>query len=314
VKQFLTHSLFFILPFLIGSIYLYYSPYSKEYGYGYRNNVDCNTSWVYYRLFQNNTPIDIAFMGTSHTGCGINDSLVENLISEQTPEKKVVANLAYCTIGRNIQLPLVKDLLTTKSPQVIVIEVREQESVSSHQDFPYIADMNDILQPEAIYPSLIKDIYSAFFIRFNYTRKRLTKTVNKSISTNHKNNHSYFPFKFTANKELLDQHKINQANRYQSTPNYLKSIQLEYPKRYLKKITQLANAKKIKLVFLYLPSYGATLKKPLSYSFYQSLGEVWIPPSSIFNNPENWVDGEHLNYNGSTKLAAWLSKEYQSIQ
>ncbi|MCO6501208.1 MAG: hypothetical protein J5I47_12645 [Vicingus serpentipes] len=314
MKSFLKHILLFILPFLMGTIYLYYAPYSKEYGYNYRNNVDCNTSWIYYRLFQNNQPIDIAFLGTSHTGCGINDSLIEKLINYKAIQNKSVANLAYCTIGRNIQLPLVKDLLTTKSPQVIVMEVTEQESTSSHQDFPYIADLNDVLQPPIIYPSVIKDIYNVFFCRFSYTRKRITKTLKYNTPASYKNNYSYVPFKFTADKEFLINHKKNQINRYKKTSTYLKSIQLEYPKSYIKKISQLASDQNVKIIFLYLPSYGTALKKPLNYNFYKNLGDVWIPPSHIFDNPANWVDGEHLNYKGANELGEWLTKQYQSIR
>ncbi len=316
MKRFIKNIILFSIPFVIGIVFICMAPYSKEFGYGYRNNVDCNTSWIYYRLFQNDTPIDIAFMGTSHTGCGINDSLIENSLTNQHNINKKVANLAYCTIGRDIQFPLVKDLLTTKNPELIIMEVTEEESKSSHQDFPYIADLNDVFQPELIYnPSLLKGTYSAFFSRFDYTRKRFVKRLTLRVPLTYKNRHSYVPFKFTADKTFLRKHKESQVNRYSKKMwDPMSNIKLKYPKKYIQKIVDLAKNKNIKLIFLYLPSYGSTLKLPLEYDFYTEFGEVWIPPNTILINSEHWVDGEHLNYTGSTKLAKWLTEEIANIK
>ena len=84
MKRFIKNILILIIPFLVGVLLIFKAPYSKEFAYSFRKNVDCNTSWIYYRLFQNNKPIDVAFMGTSHTGCGINDSLIERLVNIKT--------------------------------------------------------------------------------------------------------------------------------------------------------------------------------------------------------------------------------------
>ena len=289
-------------------------PYNKEFGYGYRNNVDCNTSWIYYRLFQNEEPIDIAFMGTSHTGCGINDSLIETSLTKQYNKNKKIANLAYCTIGRDIQLPLVKDLLSNKNPEIVIMEVTEVESKSSHQDFPYIADLNDVIQSELIYnPSLIKGVYSAFFSRFDYTRKRSVKTLELTAPLTSQNSHSYVPFKFTADKKFLDEHEKKQVNRYSKKRwDPMGDMKLRYPKKHIENIASLTKANGVKLVFLYLPSYGSRLEMPSEYDFYKNMGDVWIPPNSILENPEHWVDGEHLNYKGSTELAKWLTEEVAS--
>jgi hypothetical protein len=314
--RFIKNISLFLIPFLIGIVFVFSSPHNKEYGYSFRNNVDCNTSWIYYRLFQNSTPIDIAFMGTSHTGCGINDSLIESILINNLSEDVKVANLAYCTIGRNIQLPLVKDLLNTKSPSIIVMEVTEDESRSSHQDFAYIADLNDVLQPELIYnQSVIKDIYSSFFSRLNFSREHLKKTLELSPPINFKSDYSYTPFRFTADENLLMQHKKGQTDRYKkNSSKFLREFKVSYPKKYIQRIASLAKKNGVKVIFLYLPSYGSQLQTPLEYDFYKNYGEVLIPPSSILINPKNWVDGEHLNYKGSKELANWLASEVISAQ
>jgi hypothetical protein len=311
MKRFIKNILILIIPFLVGVLLIFKAPYSKEFAYSFRKNVDCNTSWIYYRLFQNNKPIDVAFMGTSHTGCGINDSLIERLVNIKDNQNLIVSNLAYCTIGRNIQLPLVKDLIETKQPKLIVMEVTEKESKSSHKDFGYIADIDDVIENSKLFnTAVISDLYSSFYARFSYTRKRLSNTLKSGALNNHLSTHSYFPFKFTADESFLKEHKKKQYNRYEKNKNNLLSnLESAYPKFYLNEIVEIAKANNVNLVFLYLPSFGTSLDLPLDYEFYSEYGHVLIPPKKIFNNPNLWVDGEHLNYDGSKVLGEWLANQ-----
>lgn len=308
MQRFLKHSILFSLPFFIGIIILYNSPFNKEFGYGYRKNVDCNTSWIYYRLYENPKPIDIAFLGTSHTGCGINDSLLEKLTH------KKIANLAYCTKGRNIQYPITKDLLATKKPTYVIIEVTEDEYSTSHKDFAYIADVEDVFSPQFAYnPSIFNAFFELLQVRFTYIRQSLKKEQTTTPPFFAENDYSYIPFNFTANKNDMERHKKNNAKKYKNKTSFVRKIKISSPKKYLSKTCNLLIENNITPIFLYIPSYGTTIKKPLEYDFYKQYGEVWIPPTFIFYNPENWVDGEHLNSNGSQEIAVWLSEKLSEI-
>lgn len=310
MKQFLKHISLFLLPFLIGLIIIYIKPYNKEFAYSYRKNIDCNTSWIYYRLFQNQTPINVAFLGTSHTGCGINDSLLETLLLNQIN----VANLAYCTKGRNIQYPLIKDLVLTKKPRIVFLEVTEDEFTSSHKDFPYIADLKDVFSPQFAYnPTVLNDFYQAFNARFNYTKKQLKKELELEPLSSSLKNHSYTPFNFSASEQDMEKYKKNNSTKYKNQSSLFHNVKISSSKKYIKEIYEIAQKEQITLIFLYLPSYGTSLEKPLEYDFYKQYGDVWIPPYSIFTNPKNWVDSEHLNATGSYELANWLSGEFSFL-
>lgn len=314
MNRFLKNIMYFLIPFVIGIVLVFFAPYSKEFAYGYRNNVDCNTSWIYYRLFENKTPVDIAFLGTSHTGCGINDSLIERILVNNYSLNKKVANLAYCTNGRNIQYPLLKDLLATKQPEVILIEVTENENKNSHQDFPYLAELNDVFQPSYNF-AFINNSYEAFCARFMFSRKRLNNTLEIKPPANKIKDHSYTPFPFFADIEVLEKRQAYQLKEYNKfKPNFIKEMEMSYPIMYLKKMFDFVDNKKVKVIFLYIPSYGAVLKMPMKYNFYKEFGEVWIPPDTIFTKTENWVDGEHLNADGSSELAEWVSKKIATIK
>jgi hypothetical protein len=315
MKRFITHISLFILPFVVGLILIFYTPYNKEYGYGYRKNVDCNTSWIYYRLFENPTPIDIAFMGTSHTGCGINDSLIETELSNKNIIKNV-SNIAYCSKGRNIQYSLLKDLIKNKKPELIFLEITEEESKSSHKDFSYISDLPDVIKSSSIYNvNYIKDVYSAFDSRLNYFRNNLLNRIKIDPPLNHELNYSYVPFDFFADTLKLNIHKKYQTNFYKNKSlSFIDDIQFKYPKNYLNKILDLAKEHNIKVIFLYVPSFGWAIDKPLNYDYYKKWGEVWLPPAELFTTHKYWVDQEHFNYKGSTEFGKWIANKFSEKQ
>jgi len=311
MKKFFKNIILFLIPILLLFLGVYLGPYESEFGYQFRKNAGCNTEWIHDRLFNNPTPIDVAFLGTSHTGCGINDSKIEELLRSKDHNINV-ANLAYCKHGRNIQWPIVKDLLEQKKPRVIFLGVSDEESYESHQDFAYIADVEDVFSKEAMsHLSFFENIYQSFFSRLSFQRKYFTGLWESQKDKGTKN-HSNVPFDIEAEEEFLNKIKIRHRQKYTDIQNDpLRNLKCEYPKSYLSKIANELAKNNVKLIFLYLPSYGSPLEKSLNADYYKELGELWMPPKSIFEQNKNWVDSEHLNKKGSTELAIWLSNQYR---
>src|ERR1043165_6404660 len=109
MKKILIPGLFFMIPIVVLVFILFILPYDRKFAYLSKNNLDCNTSWIYHRLFENKNNIDIAFLGSSHTGCGVDDGQIEKNIDSVTQSNLKVANLAYCGGGRNIDYVLIND-------------------------------------------------------------------------------------------------------------------------------------------------------------------------------------------------------------
>lgn len=310
MKQFIKYVVLFSLPFIAIFIAITLAPYSKKYGYHLRKNVDCNTSWIYYRLFENPAPVDVAFLGSSHTGCSINDSLIERRLKSKHGRTLKTTNLSYCTNGRNIQYPLLNDILKTKKPKLVVIEVMEIESKKSHQDFAYIADYKTVLNSFSNYNfyyfSEVTDLVKS---RFSFLRDQYVYKIEINPPTNYKIDYVYVPFKFYADSNDLAEHKAYKMKKLAKGVSSLTQHKLQYPKEYIIKMANRLNEEQISFVFLYIPPYGLEIEKPLHYDFLTEHGKVWLPPSSIFENPKHWVDGEHLNYEGSSALSNWLVDE-----
>ncbi|MEM9023852.1 MAG: hypothetical protein AAGB22_08915 [Bacteroidota bacterium] len=312
MKAFLRKLLFFCLPFLAGLPLLYLLPYDKEFAYQYQNNVDCNTAWIYDRIFQNEQPVDVAFIGTSHTGCGVNDSLIQ----KQLRGDLSIANLAYCREGRNLQYAVLKDLLKTKRPRLLVIEVQEEEKHHGHPEFAYMADAPDILNPVMVYnKKLFSDWGLATRARFDYHRRRWTGDEKVYQRKGYGADHNHDPLFVIADSARMHNHRQRQTNRYvnrQPVPE--DDLATRFPRKYLEKMLDLCQDHGVAVTFLYLPEYGSTLPAPLQQRYFEARGQLWIPPQAVLDNPQFWADPQHLNYFGAKGLSLWLSQQLEQAE
>jgi hypothetical protein len=306
MKQFIIHIILFLLPLGVLILIL---PVNKRLEYQGLNN-DCfdNGIWIHDRIINNEKPIDIAFLGSSHTINGINDSLIETKLNEFDVN---VTNLGYCRLGRNLTYLLLRELLNEKKPKTIIIEVREDENWSSHPIFPFISQNQDVLLSNPIYdPDYFSDIATHFTYNIQLTQETLYKqTQSKPIQLN--------DFGFSTNDDSLSNftlvsNSLIKTKRESEIEIKIRDFRLKFPKSYLKKIHQICNKKHVKVLFLYLPNFGSPQIKPNEYQYYLKFGEVLIPPVYILNKQHNWYDEGHLNITGSTKLSLWIAEELKS--
>lgn len=301
----LKESFFVFLIFGASTLLCYLLPYEKEYGYSQMLESCGKSEWLHHRIFNSNTPIDIALIGSSQTLCGIQDSILEYNLSKNNNQLLRVANLGFCRYGRSLHYGIIKDLFKNHSPSILVIEVREKESRFNHHDFQHIADREDILDFN-FHNTYFKQILEGAKNRFDFIFKQTTEGNLISNSTDEYSDYFYFTKKIVADSTILNKRKKENSNKTKSNNKF--NWQYFMSKNYLQKIKTLADQHKSQLYFLYLPSYGSSITTPKETSFYRKIGHLLIPPKSIMENPTNWVDHNHLNYNGSVILTDWLSE------
>jgi len=331
MKSLLYRSFLFMLPIVVITFLLFAVPYSRKFAYLSKSNEDCNTSWIYHRLFENPTNIDIAFIGTSHTGCGIDDVLIEKNIAADYGKKINVANIAYCGGGRNLDYLMLKDLLNNKSPKAIIIELKNNNELI-HKDYGIMANGYDLWIPPAFPSNYFPTLYTGIKSRLNNLRenavfgsimeidvKRDTngmavmkeeykdkiphKKKKKVIFTiNERDNHSFFGvFKDSISEAKIKEHLQNKQ--------VLKQDDIEC----VREMVAIAKKKNIKVFFLYIPSFGNYLHEQLSASEYSKLGTILFPPEEFFNKKGFWFDQEHFNICGATAFSEWVSSQYKTI-
>ena len=120
LKVFKRVSLFLLL--LAGSFsVVLLLPFDKQYGYNQMLKSCDKGNWIYSRIFLNKTPIDVAFIGTSHTDCGVDDELLETLIKKQTGDTLHIANFGFCRFGRTLYYAVIKYMLKYHHSKMFVL-------------------------------------------------------------------------------------------------------------------------------------------------------------------------------------------------
>ena len=329
MKAILSRLLIFSFPIIAIIALLFILPYNRSFAYLNKNNQDCNTSWIYHRIFENKTNIDIAFMGTSHTGCGINDQLIEDSIQSNLNTTLNVTNIAYCGGGRNLDIVVLKDLIQNKKPKVVFIELRN-ENDALHKDYGIIAPTIDLLFPPDFSEKYFSNLYDGIRSRWSQLRDEyifgpkleinalqpiaeqlhLNKIPNDFaiyqkkkkiiLSNNNSQKHSFL-------EVFKDTIKTEKAITYAQ-----EGIKTNFSdEKCMLKIVELLKKNNIAYYFIYIPSYEKYAENEIKKSPYAEMGTILFPPEIIFKNSNLWIDTEHLNLAGATKLSKWVSQEVQ---
>lgn len=307
MKRFLLHITFFLLPLLAGIIVLFASPLPEKEAYNYITN-DCydRSRWFYQRIFENEKPADIIFMGSSHTICSVRDSVIENELSKISGAEINVLNCGYCRLGISMQYTLLKDILANKNPHVVFFEIREEEDFRSHEMFPYIADSKDVFNAPLIYNAdYFNDILKAGQVRLELLKNNIKQ--GQLIEDTLFSVYGFWPRGETADGSVLQKKQLQQDAFSQKNRNAIQNFfHWNYPDAYIKKMVSMCNEKNIQYAFLYLPAYGDKNRAPLNSAFYNSLGTIITPPAEILDNKLNWSDEGHLNESGANAITLWL--------
>lgn len=304
MKQLYVKFALFILPiFLVLLLF----PIDKLNVYkGIENDCMGRGKWIYDRLFENEKPIDILFLGSSHTLNSIDDkSITESLAKQRQIE---VVNFGYCRSGRNLTYVLLQDVIANKNLNKLIIEVRENEDLYSHPMFPYLGDMGDVLLPVMLYN---RDFASDYVDYLTYKIALIQESVlnQDSVQVTDWRPYGFAPVPDTAELILMNEKKANRDPSVFDKSEMERDFYLKFPRTYLEKIASTCEKHGIEMSFLYLPSFGWEMETPLEMNTYLKYGEVLIPPKSIFEDPNNWYDPNHLNGTGAQLVSNWLSTE-----
>jgi len=306
MKQILLKIALFFSLMMIPIVAFFFMPYSKEFAYHYIKN-DCynHGAWLFDRITKNQVPIDVAFIGSSHTIHAFQEKKME----ESLGQNYHLANFGYCRYGRNLQYVILKLLLQHKSPKLIVLEVSEDEEKNSHDIFPYLAETSDLLfTPTLINRDYFSDLYYGASARLECFKATYIFTEKFPATDN--GLYGYGQAQRTATKEEMnDNEKAWHRRLERKTFKSMEDVQLRYPLAYLRKMVELIKDKNISLVFVYLPESGSKLRSPKLAEYYQDIAPLLIPPQSVFDDPTNWMDASHLNDKGSEILSTWMASQ-----
>lgn len=307
-QQLRRYTLFVLLGLLLLAALAFLLPKDRELAFANMREDYIKGRWYYDRLFEDERPVDVAFIGTSHTNGNIRDDLVEALLREDYGLDVHVANLGLPEHGRNLHYVVARDLFANKSPRLLVLEVKSYESRRSHHLFGRLARVDDIVLPALfVNPSIFRDVLSG--LRWQIEQYVLPEERLGDVELEphgfHNNDRGV---RLTAEEMAPLARKRHRIAVESHLGERFDGIEFAYPRHYVHRIIEMAQQSGTEIAFLYLPFFGAA-ETPRDYQRYLETGEVWLPPRRIFDDPGFWKDPGHLNTWGATELAPWLAQQ-----
>ena len=288
--------------------------------------------WIYERIHFDPTPIDVVFIGTSHTVFGIDSEMVERVCREAGGKRCASVNFGLQHLGRNVHWVLAREVLQTRKPRLLVVEVQETEFRALHPAFPYLADASDLVSaPLVINTSFFPDLArlplrqitlfsqsrapSLFGVREDfvpalYRGPHWDDTFAEMGSSEHPIVNSR-PRTGVISVAELERERVhlestNDANL--RLPEQLRPLEYRANLFYLEKLLNLAREKGIEIRLLYMPTYHGP-QTPAFAFFYDKFTSIWRIPREIVDRHELWQDIGHLNHAGAVALSEWLGAE-----
>lgn len=321
MRKFLLHIALFLLPLLGLLAWMLLDTPDRAWAYRMVQK-DCRTGdWIYRRLHHVDAPVDVAFVGTSKTMCNVNDSLLEYRLLRDHGRSLRVANFGVCRKGENVHWIIARDIIQGKGPRHLVLEVSDDLATNSHFAFPYLATAGDALgAPLWANSDYLADLVSLGWNRLVYQRERLLGIERHFEDPLADSLHS---FMVVANDghadsaEMATTHRKRSDRLTQGLPTGFSRLwyaaETAPPRHYFRAIADLCKQHGTQLTLLYLPIYGTERHPPLESGFLQSLAPVWIPPDSVFGNPNLYFDNSHLNMQGARNLSDWLAAKVATL-
>ncbi|UFN50473.1 hypothetical protein LPC08_07610 [Roseomonas sp. OT10] len=307
------------LAVLVGSLFLPHDRYIRF--QDVRVESFARLGWLYERIHFDDTPIDVAFVGTSRTLNGIDPQAVERSIADGSGRCLNVTNLAIPSYGRNLHWLIVRELLENRRVGTLVLEVFENETRLPHPAFAYIAEVSDVLEaPMLINLKYFSDLsklplrqimlaWKTLFPEQYGLRREFDPKHYDGPNPDNTRQVAVGGVAFTplrdriADRDALEREAaIVRANKNLSMLGpALRDFEFAMPRRYLTEILTLAKEKGVPVRLLYLPSYGQNAE-PYDMSWYQGLGPL-ISAQDILADPQNWSDFHHMNMMGAAKMS-----------
>jgi len=280
--------------------------------------------WVYERVVFDDAPVDIAFIGTSHTLNSVDSHIIEERLNQSVQKKIHVANFSIPHFGRDLHFVLTKFLLEYKRPKLLIVEVRESEARDMHPATHYLSEPMDLLAAPVLvnlrYANNLTHLplrqFSLFFKTYvpflfnddlDFNRSDYLGThLNYTLSHSGRSRNVTLPLEtLISNRERY--YKDNKGKLDRSSP--LKNfVFFNANKSSLVSLSMQAALHNVKVIFLYLPHYGA-LDESVDATFHKTLAETVIPPKTMLSKTDIWLDFGHLNAKGAKEMSEWLSKE-----
>ena len=284
-----------------------------------RGTLHARAEWVYDRIHNDPTPVDILIVGPSRTVSDIDPLQLQDNLQKNTGMAVHVAHFGYAEPGVNLPYLMVRETFETKKPKIVIVGVIDQQNRNGHPAFKDLADTKDIIHAPIL---LNKDYLSDLaFLPMRQLRLAADSVLAPHLDFRHVFDpalyagseidvEARYPVHQTTQKSF-EQLKASAAEAERKRtrpylPSSMSEIEFAAQRYYLERIAAIADQHGAKLIFVYLPGFD-DLSAPTEMDYYKSLGSVLLGPSDIRTDPSDFFDVDHLNAMGKTQFTTWLA-------
>lgn len=285
--------------------------------------------WIFERTHFDSTPIDVAFIGTSHTQSGVDDARVEARLRELGVAQHVV-NFAVPHLGRDLEYVVVRDLLEHRRVRTLVVELQETEARAPHPGFQRLGQAHDFVQtPWLLNTGLFENLVRLPLRQAKYA---LASAMPRAFDVQpgfdpatyegpHWND-TYVAHGFTearTRQKGWDYHQaeLEQLRRETDGKEALArrldalplqdNLMFRYNEIYLRRIAELARDKGAQVIFLYLPAPD-TRRLPRVARWTPQYGTL-LDARELLQSSTLWQNADHLNVYGAHAVSDWMADQ-----
>ncbi|MDZ5459414.1 hypothetical protein [Azohydromonas lata] len=285
--------------------------------------------WIYERIHFDDTPIDVAFIGTSHTQSGIDDARVEAGLRELGVAQRVV-NFAVPHLGRDMEFVVARELLAHRRVRTLVVELQEAEARAPHPGFQRLGLPLDFVQaPLLLNTGLFENLVRLPLRQAKYALASampgafgVQPGFDPATYEGPHWNDTYVGHGFTEPRTRRMGWEFHQAELMrlrretdgkEALARRLDALPLEanllfrYNEIYLRRIAELARAKGTQVVFLYLPAPDAR-RLPRVARWTQAYGPL-LDARELLRSSTLWQNADHVNVYGAHAVSDWMAAQ-----
>jgi hypothetical protein len=289
--------------------------------------------WIYERIHFDRTPIDVAFIGTSHTQSGISSRIVEQEMAQHQRPAHVV-NFAVPHLGRDIEFLVVRELLKHRRIDTLVLEVQSLEPRAPHPGFQHLASVAEIADAPVLINTGLIDNWArlpmrqlrlaaktalpeafglhASFDPARYEGPHFDDTLVPHGSTQQRTAvfpRAHFDRELAAIRKDVRE-KTALAAKF-ALPAFGANALYRYNDYYLNAIMDLTRKHGVKLVFLYIPYLDAP-HSPERTDWMAAKGPMLVS-KAVIHDAGLWQNADHLNYYGAVVLSRWTAAQLAAL-
>ncbi|QIE43993.1 hypothetical protein G5B39_18505 (plasmid) [Rhodobacteraceae bacterium SC52] len=312
---------------MVLSVALPHDPYIRY--QSFKGTIFDRLSWVYDRLYHDDTPIDVLFIGSSRTARGANAAAIEAELAEIGRPELRVANISEPASGMDIRLTKLRDALRAHPEiRLVVLGMVEALPRDGHQAFGDLATAGQVLTapwvinrtlPENLAALPFRQIELALASRlpdaFGY-RAAFDPDAYPGPTPDHRDFND-------ANWREIEAAKLSSAPRHAAElaaesvmrrreitppvlPDALAWAEFGVSRSYLQDMAGLLEDEGVEMAFVFLPFYDG-YDEPLDADYLRSVAPIW---SAAFmrETPMNYFDAAHASQHGIELLAPWFAR------